>query len=92
MWFRMETRVVKNVCAPAVVIGDQIIIVGGKDSVSPSLSLPLPGSCGFSQPSCSGYSPQEAPESWEGKDTTVPTLHALLLWSLMVIEVEISSP
>uniref|UniRef100_A0A8D0G2L5 Kelch like family member 38 n=1 Tax=Sphenodon punctatus TaxID=8508 RepID=A0A8D0G2L5_SPHPU len=29
MWFRMETRVVKNVCAPAVVIGDQIIIVGG---------------------------------------------------------------
>ncbi|XP_068037991.1 kelch-like protein 38 isoform X4 [Anomalospiza imberbis] len=28
-WFRMETRVVKNVCAPAVVIGDQIIIVGG---------------------------------------------------------------
>ncbi|KAM9166726.1 kelch-like protein 38 isoform 1-T3 [Pangshura tecta] len=29
MWFRMETRMVKNVCAPAVVIGDQIIIVGG---------------------------------------------------------------
>ncbi|XP_014377675.1 kelch-like protein 38 [Alligator sinensis] len=29
MWFRMETRIVKNVCAPAVVIGDQIIIVGG---------------------------------------------------------------
>ncbi|XP_032916877.1 kelch-like protein 38 isoform X2 [Catharus ustulatus] len=29
MWFRMETRVVKNVCAPAVMIGDQIIIVGG---------------------------------------------------------------
>ncbi|XP_074753681.1 kelch-like protein 38 isoform X2 [Athene noctua] len=28
-WFRMETRVVKNVCAPAVMIGDQIIIVGG---------------------------------------------------------------
>uniref|UniRef100_A0A8C3RWU6 BTB domain-containing protein n=1 Tax=Chelydra serpentina TaxID=8475 RepID=A0A8C3RWU6_CHESE len=29
MWFRMETRMVKNVCAPAVVIGDRIIIVGG---------------------------------------------------------------
>ncbi|KAM4689148.1 kelch-like protein 38 [Discoglossus pictus] len=29
MWFRMETRMVKNVCAPAVVIGDQIIIIGG---------------------------------------------------------------
>lgn len=37
MWFRMETRVVKNVCAPAVVIGDQIIIVGGKGSFSPAL-------------------------------------------------------
>ncbi|XP_054841217.1 kelch-like protein 38 [Eublepharis macularius] len=29
MWFRMETRVVKNVCAPAAVIGDRIFIVGG---------------------------------------------------------------
>ncbi|CAM4495746.1 kelch-like protein 38 [Lepidochelys kempii] len=29
MWFRMETRMVKNVCAPAVLIGDRIIIVGG---------------------------------------------------------------
>ncbi|XP_061462128.1 kelch-like protein 38 isoform X2 [Rhineura floridana] len=29
MWFRMETRMVKNVCAPAVVIGDRIFIVGG---------------------------------------------------------------
>nr|XP_020652170.1 kelch-like protein 38 isoform X2 [Pogona vitticeps] len=29
MWFRMETRMVKNVCAPAVVIGDRIYIVGG---------------------------------------------------------------
>ncbi|KAG8441618.1 hypothetical protein GDO86_010706 [Hymenochirus boettgeri] len=29
MWFRMETRMVKNVCAPAVVIGDKIIIIGG---------------------------------------------------------------
>lgn len=37
MWFRMETRVVKNVCAPAVVIGDQIIIVGGKGSFSHTL-------------------------------------------------------
>lgn len=33
----METRVVKNVCAPAAAIGDQIIIVGGKGTVSPSL-------------------------------------------------------
>ncbi|XP_053323393.1 kelch-like protein 38 [Spea bombifrons] len=29
MWFRMETRMVKNVCAPAVVIGEKIIIIGG---------------------------------------------------------------
>nr|XP_060631829.1 kelch-like protein 38 [Anolis sagrei ordinatus] len=29
MWFRMETRMVKNVCAPAVLIGDRIYIVGG---------------------------------------------------------------
>ncbi|KAM9308454.1 kelch-like protein 38 [Gastrophryne carolinensis] len=29
MWFRMETRMVKNVCAPAVVVGDKIIIIGG---------------------------------------------------------------
>ncbi|XP_041045706.1 kelch-like protein 38 [Carcharodon carcharias] len=29
MWFRMETRMVKNICAPAAVIGDKIIIVGG---------------------------------------------------------------
>ncbi|XP_006000864.1 kelch-like protein 38 isoform X1 [Latimeria chalumnae] len=29
MWFRMETRMVKNVCAPAVIIGDRIFIVGG---------------------------------------------------------------
>ncbi|XP_077349420.1 kelch-like protein 38 isoform X1 [Lithobates pipiens] len=28
-WFKMETRVVKNVCAPAVLIGDKIIIIGG---------------------------------------------------------------
>lgn len=55
----------KNVCAPAVVIGDQIIIVGGKGSVSPSLSLPLPRSLGF----CSlGVLPQKAPRSWEGKE------------------------
>lgn len=47
-WFRMETRVVKNVCAPAVVIGDQIIIVGGKGSVSPSLPVsPCPAPTGF---------------------------------------------
>ncbi|KAK9403043.1 kelch-like 38 [Crotalus adamanteus] len=29
MWFRMETRMVKNVCAPAVLIGDRIFIIGG---------------------------------------------------------------
>ncbi|XP_007898753.1 kelch-like protein 38 [Callorhinchus milii] len=29
MWFRMETRMVKNICAPAAVIGDKIIIAGG---------------------------------------------------------------
>ncbi|XP_073446386.1 kelch-like protein 38 [Dendrobates tinctorius] len=29
MWFRMETRMVKNVCAPAVVVGEKIIIIGG---------------------------------------------------------------
>ncbi|XP_063307148.1 kelch-like protein 38 [Pelobates fuscus] len=29
MWFRMETRMVKNVCAPAVVIGEKILIIGG---------------------------------------------------------------
>nr|XP_003219460.1 PREDICTED: kelch-like protein 38 [Anolis carolinensis] len=29
MWFRMETRMVKNVCAPAALIGDRIYIVGG---------------------------------------------------------------
>ncbi|GCC23783.1 hypothetical protein chiPu_0002181 [Chiloscyllium punctatum] len=29
MWFRMETRMVKNICAPAAVIGDRIIIIGG---------------------------------------------------------------
>ncbi|XP_074057711.1 kelch-like protein 38 [Macrotis lagotis] len=28
-WFRMETRMIKNVCAPAVVLRGQIIIVGG---------------------------------------------------------------
>ncbi|XP_067838024.1 kelch-like protein 38 [Heptranchias perlo] len=29
MWFRMETRMVKNICAPAAVIGDRIVIIGG---------------------------------------------------------------
>ncbi|XP_017535795.2 kelch-like protein 38 [Manis javanica] len=28
-WFKMETRMIKNVCAPAVVLGEQIVIVGG---------------------------------------------------------------
>ncbi|XP_055490717.1 kelch-like protein 38 isoform X2 [Leucoraja erinacea] len=29
MWFRMETRMVKNICGPAAVVGDKIIIIGG---------------------------------------------------------------
>ncbi|XP_008579518.1 PREDICTED: kelch-like protein 38 [Galeopterus variegatus] len=29
-WFKMETRMIKNVCAPAVVLGERIIIVGGE--------------------------------------------------------------
>ncbi|KAG7325760.1 hypothetical protein KOW79_010685 [Hemibagrus wyckioides] len=28
-WLRMETRTVKNVCAPAAVIEDKIYIIGG---------------------------------------------------------------
>lgn len=28
-WYKMETRMIKNVCAPAVVLGEKIIIVGG---------------------------------------------------------------
>ncbi|KAM6171782.1 kelch-like protein 38 [Erethizon dorsatum] len=28
-WFKMETRVVKNVCGPAVLLGERIVIVGG---------------------------------------------------------------
>ncbi|XP_048215076.1 kelch-like protein 38 isoform X2 [Perognathus longimembris pacificus] len=28
-WFKMETRMIKNVCAPAVVLGQRIVIVGG---------------------------------------------------------------
>ncbi|XP_006830753.1 PREDICTED: kelch-like protein 38 [Chrysochloris asiatica] len=28
-WFKMETRMIKNVCAPAVVLGEWIVIVGG---------------------------------------------------------------
>lgn len=91
MWFRMETRVVKNVCAPAVVLGDQIIIVGGKGSVSPSLSLPLLRSCRFSHSSCLGCSLKKHLDL--GKERrSLPTLHTLFLWRLMVIEVEISSP
>nr|XP_055170154.1 kelch-like protein 38 isoform X2 [Nyctereutes procyonoides] len=27
-WFKMETRMIKNVCAPAVVLGERIVIVG----------------------------------------------------------------
>ncbi len=29
LWSRLETRTVKNVCAPAAVIEDKIYIVGG---------------------------------------------------------------
>ncbi|XP_037659095.1 kelch-like protein 38 [Choloepus didactylus] len=29
MWFKMETRMIKNVCAPAVLLGERIVIVGG---------------------------------------------------------------
>ena len=29
-WFKMETRMIKNVCAPAVVLGERIVIVGGE--------------------------------------------------------------
>lgn len=38
-WSRLETRTVKNVCAPAAVIEDKIYIVGGEPSfLSVSLS------------------------------------------------------
>lgn len=30
LWSRLETRTVKNVCAPAAVIEDKIYIVGGE--------------------------------------------------------------
>lgn len=68
MWFRMETRVVKNVCAPAVVIGDQIIIVGGKGSVLPSL-LPSPAQlpCDFTAFLLRALT-QKAHGAWEGKE------------------------
>lgn len=29
-WFKMETRMIKNVCAPAVLLGERIVIVGGE--------------------------------------------------------------
>lgn len=29
LWCKIETRMVKNVCAPAAVINDKIYIVGG---------------------------------------------------------------
>lgn len=34
LWSRLETRTVKNVCAPAAVIEDKIYIVGGKLKIS----------------------------------------------------------
>uniref|UniRef100_A0A8C1EEF2 Kelch-like family member 38b n=1 Tax=Cyprinus carpio TaxID=7962 RepID=A0A8C1EEF2_CYPCA len=33
LWCRMETRTLKNVCAPAAVIDDKIYIVGGKERI-----------------------------------------------------------
>lgn len=30
LWSRLETRTVKNVCAPAAVIEDKIYIIGGE--------------------------------------------------------------
>lgn len=35
LWSRLETRTVKNVCAPAAVIEDKIFIIGGKFGFSP---------------------------------------------------------
>lgn len=32
LWSKLETRTVKNVCAPAAVIDDKIYIIGGKDA------------------------------------------------------------
>ncbi|XP_059021664.1 kelch-like protein 38 isoform X2 [Mustela lutreola] len=32
-WFKMETRMIKNVCAPAVVLREKIVIVGGSRSL-----------------------------------------------------------
>lgn len=77
----METRVVKNVCAPAVVIGDQIIIVGGKGSVS--LSLPPPPAqllwdfIAF----LLGVLTQKARGAWEGKEECVDPPYTPLMGS-----------
>jgi len=63
----METRVVKNVCAPAVVIGDQIIIVGGKGSVSLSLLPPPAQLLRDFKAFLLGMLPQKVHGGWEGK-------------------------
>lgn len=80
-WFRMETRVVKNVCAPAVVIGDQIIIVGGKGSVSTSL-LPTPAQLLWAFAAfLLGVLPQKSHGAWEGKEECVHLPHTSLTGS-----------
>lgn len=33
-WLRMETRTVKNVCAPAALIEDKIYIIGGESNTN----------------------------------------------------------
>lgn len=74
----METRVVKNVCAPAVAVGDQIIIVGGKSSVSLSL---LPPSAQLLRDFAAfllGVLPQKH-GTWEGKDECVHSQYTSLL-------------
>lgn len=34
LWSRLETRTVKNVCAPAAVIEDKIYIIGGEQAAA----------------------------------------------------------
>lgn len=78
----METRVVKNVCAPAVLIGDQIIIVGGKGSVSPSLLPPLAQLLQDFAGFLLGVLLQKERGAWEGKEECVRPLYTShgVLW------------
>lgn len=84
----METRVVKNVCAPAVVIGDQIIIVGGKGCVSLSLLPPSAQILLYFAAFLLGVLPQKAHGAWEGKDECPSSVHI----SLGAMEVGTNSP